>query len=143
MLPELVPPEEHGGLSGFGLAIGRVGSIAAAARRPFFQRWALAFGKLSNSTMAILRTIMSFTSHGGRIDHPSERVFSLLLCSLTAVFFLYHDRNPAPRATRVDSRLAVREAHHTIHDPNQHPGMLRFILAFRLLGRHRHDRRAS
>ena len=129
MLPELVPPEEQGRLSGFGTAVGYVGSIAGVLLvAPFFNGALPAFGKLSDSTMSALRTIMPFTSHGGRVSTFLPTGVLFLVFSLP-LFFLCHDRNPAPRGTPIDWRRAVRDVAHTIRDAQRHPGTLRFIIA--------------
>src|SRR5262252_1886911 len=68
MLPELAPPEEQGRLSGFGTAIGYVGSIAGVLLvAPFFNGKLPAVGQLSDGAMRALHSIVPFTSHGGRV----------------------------------------------------------------------------
>jgi UMF1 family MFS transporter len=129
MLPELAPPEEQGRLSGFGTAVGYVGSIVGVFLvAPFFNGTLPAFGKLSDSTMAWLRAVMPFTSHGGRVSTFLPTGVLFLVFSLP-LFFVCRDRNPAPRATPVDWRRALREVLHTVRDAKRHPGSLRFIVA--------------
>jgi UMF1 family MFS transporter len=129
MLPELAPPEEQGRLSGFGTAIGYVGSIAGVLLvAPFFNGSLPAFGRLSDSTMATLHALIPFTSHGGRVSTFVPTALLFLLFSLP-LFFICRDHNPAPRGTPIDWRRAVREVFHTIRDAREHPGALRFILA--------------
>jgi UMF1 family MFS transporter len=129
MLPELAPPEEQGRLSGFGTAIGYVGSIFGVLLVvPFFNGTLPLIGKLSDRTLAALHAIVPFTEHGGRVSAfvPTGVVF--LLFSLP-LFLVCRDHNPAPKGTRIAWRRAVAEVAHTLRDARQHPGALRFILA--------------
>jgi MFS transporter, UMF1 family len=129
MLPELAPPEEQGRLSGFGTAIGYVGSIVGVLLvAPFFNGKLPAFGQLSDGVMRTLHSLVPFTSHGGRVSTFVPTGLLFLLFSLP-LFLVCRDHNPAPRGTSIDWRRAVREVIHTIHDAKKHPGTLRFILA--------------
>src|SRR6185312_15311680 len=66
MLPELVPPEEQGRLSGFGTAVGYVGSIVGVALVvPFFNGTLPGGHHLSDGVMSFLHSLMPYTSHGG------------------------------------------------------------------------------
>lgn len=129
MLPELVPIEEQGRLSGFGTAIGYVGSIFGVLLVvPFFNGTLPVVGRLRDSTLTVLHTVMPYTSHGGRVSAfvPTGALF--LVFSLP-LFIFCRDRNPAPRGTPVDWRRAFREVGNTIRDARAHPGALRFIIA--------------
>jgi UMF1 family MFS transporter len=129
MLPELAPPEEQGRLSGFGTAIGYVGSIVGVLLvAPFFNGKLPAFGALSDGAMRALHSFIPFTSHGGRVSTfvPTGLLFLLFSVPL---FLVCRDHNPAPRGTPIDWRRAVREVIHTIHEAKKHPGTLRFIIA--------------
>jgi UMF1 family MFS transporter len=129
MLPELAPPEEQGRLSGFGTAVGYVGSIVGVMLvKPFFNGDLPGIGKLSDGTMSVLHSIMPYTSHGGRVSAFLPTGVLFLLFSLP-LFFFCRDRNPAPKGTAVDWRRAVREVAHTLRDARRHPGALRFIIA--------------
>ena len=129
MLPELAPPEEQGRLSGFGTAIGYVGSIVGVLLvAPYFNGHLPGVGQLGDSTMSILRRVMPFTSHGGRVSTFVPTGLLFLLFSLP-LFLFCRDHNPAPKGTPIEWRRAVREVIHTLHDAKQHPGTLRFILA--------------
>lgn len=129
MLPELVPTEELGRLSGFGTAIGYVGSIAGVALvAPFFNGKLPGNLTLSAGTMATLHSLVPFTSHGGRVSAFVPTGILFLLFSLP-LFIFCRDHNPAPRGTPIDWRRAIREVGNTIRDARQHPGALRFILA--------------
>jgi len=129
MLPELVPIEEQGRLSGFGTAIGYVGSIVGVVLVvPFFNASLPAIGSLGASTMHVLHSLMPYTQHGGRVSTfvPTGVIF--LLFSLP-LFLVCRDHDPAPPGTPIDWRRAVREVGHTIRDARRHPGALRFIIA--------------
>jgi len=129
MLPELAPPEEQGRLSGFGTAIGYVGSIFGVLLVvPFFNGTLPIIGKLSDRTLAVLHATIPFTEHGGRVSAFVPTGVLFLLFSLP-LFLVCRDHNPAPKGTRIAWRRAVSEVAHTLRDARQHPGALRFILA--------------
>ena len=128
MLPELVPIEEQGRLSGFGTALGYVGSIGGVLLVvPFFNGTLPVIGSLSPGFMATLHRLFPYTAHGGRVSTflPTGVIF--LLFSLP-LFILCRDRVPAPPGTPIAWRKAVREVGNTIRDARQHPGTLRFII---------------
>lgn len=128
MMPELVPVEEQGRLSGFGTALGYVGSVVGVLLvLPFFNS-AESIHKLSDGVMSSLHRLVPFTQHGGRVSTFVPTAMFFLLFSLP-LFVFCRDHRPAPRGTRVNWREAVREVRHTIRDARQHPGTLRFILA--------------
>jgi UMF1 family MFS transporter len=128
MMPELVPVEEQGRLSGFGTAIGYVGSIVGVLLvMPFFNGSLTAI-KLGDGIMNTLHSIVPYTSHGGRVSTFVPTAILFLLFSIP-LFIFCRDHNPAPAGTRVDWRRAVRDVGHTIRDARQHPGTLRFIIA--------------
>ena len=128
MLPELVPVDEQGRLSGFGTAIGYLGSIFGVLLvAPFFNGKLPLIGRLSDSAMSALHALVPFTEHGGRVSTFAPTGVMFLLFSLP-LFFFCHDRNPAPPGTPIDWRRAVREVGHTIRDAKSHPGALRFII---------------
>ena len=128
MLPELVPVEERGRLSGFGTAIGYVGSIVGVLLvMPFFNG-TLAGLHLGDDVINALRSIVPFTSHGGRVSAFVPTGLAFLIFSLP-LFVFCRDHNPAPRGTPVNWRRAVRDVAATIRDARQHPGVLRFIIA--------------
>jgi UMF1 family MFS transporter len=129
MLPELAPPEEQGRLSGFGTAIGYVGSIVGVMLvAPFYNGALPMLGHLGASTMNTLHTVFPFTSHGGRVSSFVPTAILFLLFSFP-LFFVCRDHNPAPKGTPVDWRKAVRDVGHTIRDAKRYPGTLRFIIA--------------
>jgi UMF1 family MFS transporter len=129
MLPELVPLEERGRLSGLGTAVGYVGSIVGVMLvAPFFNGKLPGVGQLADGTMATLHSLMPFTSHGGRVSAFVPTGVLFLVFSLP-LFIFCRDHNPAPKGTRVDWRRAVRDVGATIRDAKQHPGALRFIIS--------------
>lgn len=128
MLPELVPVEEQGRLSGFGVAVGYVGSILGVALvLPFFTGELPLMGKLSDGVTSALHALMPFTSTEGRVATFVPTGVLFLLFSLP-LFFACRDHNPAPAGTRVNLRKAFREVSETITAARQHPGALRFII---------------
>jgi MFS transporter, UMF1 family len=129
MLPELVPPEELGVLSGLGTAVGYMGTIVGLLLvAPFFDGQLPFIGALSSRFLNALHTIFPTTSTGGRVATFMPTAVLFLLFSLP-LFFFCRDRNPAPRGTPVQWRKAFREVGNTIRDAREHPGTLRFIIA--------------
>ena len=129
MLPELVPVEERGRLSGFGTAIGYVGSVVGVLLvMPFFNGALPQIGALGESTMNALHSLVPFTAHGGRVSTFVPTALLFLIFSLP-LFVFCRDHNPAPKGTPIDWRRAFREVGATIRDARQHPGTLRFIIA--------------
>jgi UMF1 family MFS transporter len=128
MMPELVPVEERGRLSGLGTAIGYVGSVVGVLLViPFFRGELPLVGALGSGAMATLHSVFPFTARGGRIATFVPTGMLFLLFSLP-LFFFCRDHNPAPRGTPVDWRKAFRDVGHTIRDAKKHPGALRFII---------------
>jgi UMF1 family MFS transporter len=129
MMPELVPVEERGRLSGFGTALGYVGSIVGVLLvAPFFNGSLAGVMTLPDGAMDFLHSIVPFTANGGRVSTFVPTAMMFLLFSLP-LFFVCRDHNPAPRGTRVDWKQAFREVVHTIRDAKKYPGTLRFIIA--------------
>lgn len=129
MMPELVPPEEQGRLSGFGTALGYVGSIFGVLLvAPFFNAVLPPGIHLGTGVMSVLHTVFPFTAHGGRVSTFLPTGVLFLLFSLP-LFLVCRDHNPAPKGTTVDWKKAVRDVGQTFKDAKQHPGTLRFILA--------------
>jgi UMF1 family MFS transporter len=129
MMPELVPPEEQGRLSGFGTALGYVGSIVGVLLvAPFFNGVLPPGIKLSAETMNVLHSVFPFTSHGGRVSAFVPTGILFLLFTLPLIIYC-RDHNPAPKGTPVDWRRAVHDVRATLRDARKHPGTLRFIVA--------------
>jgi UMF1 family MFS transporter len=128
MMPELVPIEEQGRLSGLGTAIGYVGSVVGVLLvMPFFRGGLPLVGDLGSGAMSALHAVFPFTERGGRIATFVPTGLLFLLFSLP-LFFFCRDHNPASRGGRIDWRKAFRDVAHTIRDAKQHPGTLRFII---------------
>jgi MFS transporter, UMF1 family len=129
MLPELVPVEEQGRLSGFGVAIGYVGSIAGVALvLPFFAGgWPPVIAKFSDGVNHVLHTLVPFTSNGGRVATFVPTGLLFLIFSLP-LFVFCRDHNPAPAGTPINWRKAFRDVRETVTAARQHPGALRFII---------------
>jgi UMF1 family MFS transporter len=129
MMPELVPVEERGRLSGLGTAVGYIGSIVGVVLVfPFFTGGLPLLGALPEGFVAALRSIVPFTSHAGRVSTFVPTGILFLLFSLP-LFFFCRDHNPAPRGTPIRWRAAFSDVTQTIRDARQHPGALRFILS--------------
>jgi UMF1 family MFS transporter len=113
MLPELVPAPKHGRLSGFGTALGYVGSIAGVLTvMPFVSgRWSL--GGPAGRPAAFLPTAALFL------------LFSLPL------FFFCHDHVPRPRSERprVRFREIVEKIAEAFRETRKYPGLRRFLFA--------------
>jgi UMF1 family MFS transporter len=129
MLPELVPIEEQGRLSGIGTAVGYLGSLAGVLLvAPFFNGALPGIGQLGDDTVRALHALVPFTAHGGRVSTFVPTGVLFLLFSLP-LFAFCRDHNPAPKGTPVRWRNAMRSVANTVRDARQHPGTLRFILA--------------
>jgi UMF1 family MFS transporter len=129
MMPELVPPNEQGRLSGIGTAVGYVGTIVGLILIfPFFNGAVPLLGALPGSVVAGLHAIVPYTTHAGRV---STFVPTALLFALFSLPLFLFCRDHAPRLERVAIRWreAFAEVAHTVRDARKHPGALRFILA--------------
>jgi MFS transporter, UMF1 family len=128
MMPELVPVEEQGRLSGLGVAVGYVGSIVGVALvAPFFSGGIPKVWQLPAGLMDALRSLVPFTAHAGRVSTFVPTALLFLLFSLP-LFIFCRDHNPAPRGTRLNLAAAFREVLNTLRDARRHPGALRFIV---------------
>lgn len=128
MMPDLVPGPEQGRLSGFGTALGYVGSIVGVLLVvPFFNHALPIVGSLSPSVMSALRRLVPYTAHGGRVSTfvPTGLIFLALSLPL---FLFCRDHAPARTPARIAWREAFAEVAHTLRDARQHAGALRFIL---------------
>jgi len=130
MLPELVPPKEQGRLSGIGTAVGYVGSIAGVLLVTPFFTGALPLpgsGPLPASFMENLRSIVPFTSSGGRVATFVPTALLYLLFALPLFLFCRDHRTAQKVAVRW--REAFASVFATFRDASKHPGALRFIIA--------------
>jgi UMF1 family MFS transporter len=127
MLPDLVPPEERGRLSGIGTAVGYVGTIIGLLLVvPFFNGAFPLLGDLSTSALSAIRSVMPYTAHAGRVSTFVPTALLFFLFSLP-LFFFCRDRHP--RAGRVEWRQTFANVGHTLRDARDHKGALPFIFA--------------
>jgi UMF1 family MFS transporter len=127
MLPELVPPSEQGRLSGIGTAVGYVGTIVGLLLVvPFFNGAFPLFGAISESALGMLRSVVPFTTHAGRVSTFVPTAALFLLFSLP-LFFFCRDRHPRPG--QIAWRQAFANVARTLRDARHHKGTLPFILA--------------
>jgi UMF1 family MFS transporter len=128
-MPELVPAEERGRLSGMATAVGYVGSIVGVALvAPFFTGGLAGVGQVPDGVLNTLRSVVPFTEHAGRVSTFVPTGLLFLVFSLP-LFFFCRDHNPAPRGAPIRLGEAFRSVAKTIRDARQHPGALRFICA--------------
>jgi UMF1 family MFS transporter len=129
MMFELVPSEEQGRLSGIGTALGYFGAIVGVLLvTPFFSGTIPILGTVSSGVMSFLRSVVPFTSHGGRVSTFVPTAILFLLFSLP-LFLFCKDHNTRPRTGNVPWRTAFTEVAHTFQDAKQYPGVLRFLIA--------------
>jgi UMF1 family MFS transporter len=127
MMPELVPVEERGRLSGLGTAVGYVGSIVGVLLVfPFFTGGLPLIGDLPAGFVDGLRSIVPFTEHAGRVSTFVPTGMLFLLFSLP-LFFFCRDHNPAPKGQPIRWKSAFGDVTQTLRDAKKHPGALRFI----------------
>lgn len=127
MLPELVPSDEQGRMSGIGVAVGYIGSIVGVLLVvPFFNGALPILGALSDSTMTLLRS-MPFADRGGRVSTFVPTGLLFLLFTVPFIAFC-RDRDPIKDKRRIDVREAFNQVLHTLRDARKHPGALRFIV---------------
>lgn len=128
MMPELVPADEQGRLSGVGTALGYFGAIVGVLLvTPFFSDSMPLLGRIPAGVMSFLRSIFPFTSHGGRVSTFVPTAVLFLAFSLP-LFIFCKDHN-ARSGIRAPWKVAFAEVAHTIRDAKQYPGSLRFLLA--------------
>ena len=128
MMPELVPVDHRGRLSGLGAALGYVGSITGVILTfPFFTGSMPIIGAIPEKIVDFLRTTIPFTSHGGRVSTFVPTAILFLLFSLP-LFIFNRDHNAIHGRKRVAWREAFQEVRQTIAETKRYPGTLRFIL---------------
>jgi UMF1 family MFS transporter len=129
MLPDLVPPDEQGRLSGIGTAVGYVGTIVGLVLVvPFFNGAIPLLGTLPPTLLDALHGLVPFTEHGGRVSTfvPTALLFALFSLPL---FIFCHDRTTKGDRAPIDLKRAFRDVGHTLRDARDHRGALPFILA--------------
>jgi UMF1 family MFS transporter len=128
MMPELVPVDHRGRLSGMGAALGYVGSITGVLLTfPFFTGQMPILGAIPERVIGFLRSAVPFTTHGGRVSTFAPTAFLFLLFSLP-LFFFCRDHNVIHGKKRIAWREAFRDVRHTLREAKKYPGTLRFIL---------------
>ena len=129
MMPELVPPEERGRLSGAGTAVGYIGTIVGLLLVvPFFSGSLPLLGPLPPSLVGSLRKLVPFTDQGGRVSTFVPTAILFLLFSLP-LFLFCRDHYPRVEKTAIRWREAFREVGSTLRDARRYPGAMPFILA--------------
>jgi UMF1 family MFS transporter len=78
--------------------------------------------------MSFLRTVVPFTSHGGRVSTFVPTAILFFLFSLPLILFC-KDHNARARNGGVPWKAAFTEVAHTVRDAKQYPGALRFLIA--------------
>jgi UMF1 family MFS transporter len=129
MLPDLVPPDEQGRLSGIGTAVGYIGTIVGLVLVvPFFNGAIPLVGDLPASLLDTLHRLVPYTAHAGRVSTfvPTALLFALFSLPL---FLFCRDRAPRRDQVPLDFRRAFRDVAHTVRDARDHHGALPFILA--------------
>ncbi|MGI8402551.1 MAG: MFS transporter [Gemmatimonadaceae bacterium] len=128
MLPELVPVNHRGRLSGMGAAFGYVGSIVGVLLTfPFFTGSLPILGALPDHVVTFLRSAVPFTAHGGRVSTFVPTAVLFLLFSLPLAFFC-RDHNVARGKKHVAWRDAFHDVRLTLKEAKKYPGTMRFIL---------------
>lgn len=129
MMPDLVPPEEQGRLSGIGTAVGYIGTIVGLLLIfPFFGGAVPLLGALPASFVETLRSIVPFTSHAGRVSTFVPTGMLFLLFSLP-LFLFCRDHFPRAQKTSIAWRQAFRDVLQTLQDARRYPGVMTLILA--------------
>jgi UMF1 family MFS transporter len=127
MLPELVPVDHRGRLSGLGAAFGYAGSITGVLLTfPFFTGSLPILGAIPEHTIHFLRNAVPFTAHGGRVSTFVPTAILFLLFSLP-LFLFCRDHNAVRGKKRIPWREAFQDVRHTLKEAKQYPGTLRFI----------------
>ena len=129
MMPDLVPPEEQGRLSGIGTAVGYVGTIVGLLLIfPFFGGALPLLGPLPAGFVATLRSLVPFTDHAGRVSTFVPTAILFLLFSLP-LFVFCRDHYPRLEKTAIQWRQAFRDVEQTLRDARRYPGVMPFIIA--------------
>ena len=128
MMPELVPVDHRGRLSGMGAALGYVGSITGVVLTfPFFTGQMPILGAIPDKVVNSLRAVVPFTAHGGRVSTFVPTALLFLLFSLPLIVFC-RDHNAIHGKRQIAWREAFRDVRDTLNEARRYPGTLRFIL---------------
>jgi UMF1 family MFS transporter len=129
MLPELVPDRARGRLSGYGTAMGYVGSIVGVLLiTPFFNDTLPGLGPLPASVMTLLRRIPYAGEAGRAATFVPTALLSLAMA--TPLFLFCRDHLALPRAQwpRLSIAKPFRDIFAALRDTRNHPGLLRFLI---------------
>ncbi len=127
MLPDLVPRNEQGRLSGLAAAFGYIGAITAVLIAfPFFQGSLPLLGEVPAGILQVLRSI-PYAGTGGRVATFVPTAVLFLLFSLP-LFIFCRDHHALPGKKSVSWRQALRDVRATLDETKKYPGSLRFIL---------------
>ncbi|HMI56139.1 MAG TPA: MFS transporter [Gemmatimonadaceae bacterium] len=127
MMPELVPVDHRGRLSGMGAALGYVGSITGVVLTfPFFTGKLPILGAVPDRVVNFLRSAVPFTAHGGRVSTFVPTALLFLLFSLP-LFLFCRDHNVIHGKKQVAWREAFRDVRNTLDEAKKYPGTIRFI----------------
>jgi UMF1 family MFS transporter len=111
-----------------GVELGYVGSIRGVFLCfPFFSGAMAIIGAVAERVVHLLRSLVPFTSHGGRVSTFVPTAVLFLLFSLP-LFIFCRDHNAAHGHKHVRWREAFREVRSTLAEAKRYPGTLRFIL---------------
>ena len=128
MMSELAPVDHRGRLSGMGAALGYVGSITGVVLTfPFFTGQLPIIGAIPHKVVDFLRSVIPFTTYGGRVSTFVPTALLLLLFSLP-LFIFCRDHNVVHGKRKVPWRVAFRDVKDTLKEARKYPGTLRFIL---------------
>ena len=128
MMPELVPVDHRGRLSGMGAALGYVGSITGVLLTfPFFTGQMPILGAIPGRVIGFLRSAVPFTTHGGRVSTFVPTALLFFLFSLP-LFLFCRDHNVIHGKKHIAWREAFLDVRHTLDEAKKYPGALRFIL---------------
>jgi len=128
MMPELVPVNHRGRISGMGAALGYVGSITGVVLTfPFFTGQMPILGAIPDRAVSLLRSVVPFTAHGGRVSTFVPTALIFFLFSLPLILFC-RDHNALAGKRRIAWREAFRDVKNTLNESKKYPGTMRFIL---------------
>src|SRR3954470_1621220 len=128
MMPELTPVDHRGRLSGMGAALGYVGSITGVILTfPFFTGQMPIIGAVPDKVVSVLRELVPFTRHGGRVSTFVPTALLFLLFSIPLILFC-RDHNVVHGKKRIAWMDAFGDVRNTVREARRYPGTLRFIL---------------
>src|SRR3954465_2707853 len=128
MLPELTPVDHRGRLSGMGAALGYVGSITGVILTfPFFTGQMPIIGAVPDKVVSVLRGLVPFTTHGGRVSTFVPTALLFLLFSIP-LFLFCRDHNVIRGKRKIAWKDAFADVRNTLKEAKRYPGTMRFIL---------------